>query len=395
MGLLDRLRSGRGSSLSASAEPPAISVSLLDGRDDLEVVGELAYQAALWRLCGGTVGERIRCGIVAVLVPEPTNRYDANAIAVQIDGNVVGYLPRATAQEYLPGLLHVMSARGGYVALRGVIVGGGYYDDGPGRLGVWLEHDPADFGVHSASLSRPVPPGHSSLDGVMRTGFTEAWLTDAEDDSYDLSWFNDLPEADRPAIAKLRELLASDPDPIDRHFQFAELEARLYRSRDLYESALVEYDATCARHDTEMESICEAFAAKWGKVPLLDTYRQMAIRQQKKRDWEACKWWAERGLALYGQRAAREDAVEDLIKRRNRAAAKLEATATARSHDQPAAPHRAVLTAIPSGNVPDTRDADAELEVLVCQQCNGRFERMRVRGRKPTLCPPCRAAAKP
>jgi hypothetical protein len=367
---------------------------LLGGRDDLEVVGELAYQTALWRLCGGTVGERIRCGIVAVLVPEPTNPYDANAIVVQIDGNVVGYLPRATAQEYLPGLLHVMSVRGGYVALRGVIVGGGYYDDGPGRLGVWLEHDPADFGMHSASLSRPVPPGHSSLDGVMRTGFTEAWLTDAEDDSYDLSWFNALPEADRPAIAKLRELLASDPDPIDRHFQFAELEARLYRSRDLYESALVEYDATCARHDAEMESICGAFAAKWGKVPLLDTYRQMAIRQQKKRDWEACKWWAERGLALYGRRAAREDAVEDLIKRRNRAAAKLEATATTRPHDQPAAPHRAVLTAIPSGNVPGTRDANTELEVLVCQQCNCRFERMRVRGRKPTLCPPCRAAAK-
>ena len=27
-----------------------------------------------------------------------------NAISVQIDGHVVGYLPRATAQEYLPGL---------------------------------------------------------------------------------------------------------------------------------------------------------------------------------------------------------------------------------------------------------------------------------------------------
>ena len=127
----------------------------------------------------------------------------------------------------------------------------------------------------------------------MRTGFTEAWLTDAEDDSYDLSWFNDLPEADRPAIAKLRELLA-DLDPIDRHFQFAELETRLYRSRELYESALDEYDEVCARHDAEMDSICEAFIAKWGKIPLLDTYRQMAIRQQKKRDWEACKWWAHR-----------------------------------------------------------------------------------------------------
>src|SRR5713101_9175022 len=227
MGLLDRLRGGRReSSVSTRQEVTAVSVSLLGGQDDLEVVGELAYQDALWRLSSGTLGDRIRRQIVAVLVPEPTNPYDANAIAVQIDGQVIGYLPRATAQEYLPGLQRLMSMRGGYIALRGVVVGGGYYNDGPGRLGVWLEHDPADFGVHPASFSRPAPPGHSSAGGVMRTGFTEAWLTDAEHDSYDLSWFNDLPEADRPAIAKLRELLAAEPDPIDRHFQFAELETR-------------------------------------------------------------------------------------------------------------------------------------------------------------------------
>ena len=229
---------------------------------------------------------------------------------------------------------------------------------------------------------------------VMRTGFTEAWLTDAEDDSYDLSWFNELPEADRPAIAKLRELLAVDPDPIDRHFQFAELEARLYRSRDLYESALAEYDEACARHDAEMEGICAAFMAKWGKIPLLDTYRQMAIRQQKLKDWQACQWWAERGLALYGQRAAREEAVEDLIKRRNRAIAKLEATAGPESRVRLERPPTAVVSAAPSGGLPGTSGQDAEIEVLVCQECNRRFERMRVRGRKPTLCPTCRTAAK-
>jgi hypothetical protein len=393
MGLLDRLRGGRTSSVPERA--PVAQVSLLSGQDDLEVVGELAYQSVLWQLCGGTVGERVRCDIVAVLVPEPANPYDPNAIGVQIDGHVVGYLPRATAQEYLPGLKQLMAVRSGYIALRGVIVGGGYYDDGPGRLGVWLEHDPADFGVHLASSSRSGPPGHSSADGVMRTGFTEAWLTDAEDDSYDLSWFNDLPEADRPAIAKLRELLAADPDPIDRHFQFAELEARLYRSRDLYESAPDEYDETCARHDAEMESICAAFMAKWGKIPLLDTYRQMAIRQQKRKDWLACKWWAERGLALYGQRAAREEAVEDLIKRRNRAVEKLKAAATPGRQVRPESTQSHVVALTPSGGLPGTADRDAELEVLVCQECGSRFERMRVRGRKPTLCPRCRTAAKP
>ncbi len=110
MGLLDRLRGGRrGSSGPARVETTAVSVSLLGGQDDLEVVGERAYQDVLWDLSGGTVGDRIRRHIVAVLVPEPTNPYDTNAIAVQIEGQVVGYLPRATAQEYLPGLQHLMS----------------------------------------------------------------------------------------------------------------------------------------------------------------------------------------------------------------------------------------------------------------------------------------------
>jgi len=392
MGLLDRMRGGRVSSVAAQAERRASAVFLLGGYDDLEVVGELAYQSALWRLCGGTIGERVRCDVVAVLVPEPSNPYDANAVAVQIDGQVVGYLPRAMAQEYLPGLKHLMSVRRGYVALRGVIVGGDRYVDGPGRLGVWLEHDPADFGVQPAAHTR-LPPGHPGVSGVLRTGFTEAWLTDAEDDSYDLSWFNNLPDADRPAIARLRELLAAERDPIDRHFQFAELETRLYRSRDLYGSALAEYDEACARHDAEMESICEAFMAKWGKVPLLDTYRQMAIRQQKKKDWHACRWWAERGLALYGQRAAREEAVEDLIKRRNRAVAKLEAMTAPRPQVQAEGPGRAVIAANPPGGMPGSRDTEAELEILACQECGRRFERMRVRGRKPTLCPTCRTAA--
>jgi hypothetical protein len=116
-----------------------------------------------------------------------------------------------------------------------------------------------------------------------------------------------------------------------------------------------------------MESICEAFMAKLGKIPLLDTHRQMAIRQQKKKDWEACKWWAERGLALYGQCAAREEAAEDLIKRRNRAVAKLEATAIPRRQVQLEGPHRAFVTAPPSGGTPGSTDSDAELEVLICQ----------------------------
>jgi HIRAN domain len=397
MGLLDRLRHDRSSTTAEQpTESPAamtVTAQLFSGDDDLEIVGEASYQNALWSICGGVEGDKIRHQTVAVLVPEPDNPYDPNAIAVHIDGHIVGYLAREVAQQYGPGLRSLMARCNGYVALRGVIVGGGYYPDGPGRLGVWLEHDPHDFGFEPNRGSTWSNPAGSTVPsgGTMRTGFTEAWLTDVEDDSYDLSWFNDLPDADRPAIAMLRDLLATDPDPIDRHFQFAELEARLYRCRDLYATALDEFDEACWRHDAEMETICAAFMAKWGKVPLLETYRQMAVRQQKQKDWEACRWWAERGLALYGYNAAREDAVEDLLKRRNRALAKLEAEHRG-SH---AAAVRTIDTAVAErSDVPPatTFATNSEIEDLVCNQCRGSFERVRVRGRKPLLCPACRSS---
>ncbi len=329
-----------------------------------------------------------------MLVPEPQNPYDHNAIAIHIDGHVVGYLRRDVAQQYGPGLHSLMARSNGYVALRGVIVGGGYYPDGPGRLGVWLEHDPQDFGLAPSRGSYQSDPSGRTVasGGAMRTGFSEAWLTDIDDDSYDLSWFNELPDADRPAIAMLQGLLATDPDPIDRHFQFAELETRLYRCRDLYDTALDDFDEACRRHDAEMETICACFIAKWGKVPLLEMYRQMAIRQQKRKDWEACRWWAERGLALYGNNAAREDAVEDLLKRRNRALAKLEAQqATSRQKSSVGSIEASVAE---TSHVPPdaTFVSNGEIEILVCRRCQGSFERVKVRGRKPLLCPACRSS---
>lgn len=60
-----------------------------------------------------------------------------------------------------------------------------------------------------------------------------------------------------------------------------------------------------------------------GQVPLLETYRQMAIRQQKAHNYSQALWWAERGIALYGNDCARPEAVEDLRSRAARYQAKL------------------------------------------------------------------------
>jgi hypothetical protein len=41
-----------------------------------------------------------------------------------------------------------------------------------------------------------------------------------------------------------------------------------------------------AANDSEMETIRQALMAKWGQLRWLETYRQMAIRQQKARNFE-------------------------------------------------------------------------------------------------------------
>jgi hypothetical protein len=121
---------------------------LLNGRQDLEVVGESFYQDNLWRLARAQPGgERVSVEITAVLAPEYENPHDPNAVGVWIDRLRVGYLSRDDARDYRPGLLALQRRHNVPVALPGVITGGGIRRDGPGRLGVFLSHDPADFGL--------------------------------------------------------------------------------------------------------------------------------------------------------------------------------------------------------------------------------------------------------
>jgi hypothetical protein len=222
MGLLDRLRHRK----PGAEEPPAqlpppgagaagtfrertvsVTARLYGGDETLEVVGESYRQEALWRIVGAPPGSRVRHPVNAVLYPETANSHDPNAISIQIDGHLVGYLAREDAAAYRPGLLALMEKEGGsYIALEGVVIGGRH---GTGSLGVFLDHDPEDFGLSTAG-----PP--PVFRGDMRTGFSEAWLADADDDDYDLSWYYELPDGDRAGTTKLRELLASDPDPGSR-----------------------------------------------------------------------------------------------------------------------------------------------------------------------------------
>jgi hypothetical protein len=89
--------------------------------------------------------------VCAVLAAEPDNPYDANAISVWVQGLKVGYLSRDDARRLRPGLLALERKHSMPIACSGVITGGGMRADGPGRLGVFLDYDPADFGLRAPS----------------------------------------------------------------------------------------------------------------------------------------------------------------------------------------------------------------------------------------------------
>ncbi|MBI4213295.1 MAG: HIRAN domain-containing protein [Chloroflexi bacterium] len=280
----------------------------------MEIVGESHHQDNLWRLVGHKASRaRVRIHAWAAFVPESDNEYDPNAVSVWVEGLKVGYLSREHASKYRSRLLALETEHNRRpIALPAVIIGPGTSDDGPGSLGVFLSRElddvHGDFERGSGRASQP-------LGFTVRTALSDALATDEADDTYDLSWMQRLPSDGVGAITKLRELLQDERDPLDRHFMFNQLEAVLYKHRDVFGSALQEYEDACRRHDSEMGAIREAFVAKWGKVPLLETYRQMCISSAKEKEFQKALWWAERGISLYGADAFRAEAVEDLKKR--------------------------------------------------------------------------------
>jgi len=292
-----------------SSAPKSVEVTLCDGDETLEVVGESHYQEALWSIVGGPTTEHVRQDIIAILLPETTNAYDPNAIAVWIDGLQVGYLSRDNAVRYRPGLLALYQKHAIPVALRGEIIGGGQRGDGIGYLGVFLRHDPTDFGLAAVPTS----------DGThVRTGRHEAGAS-----VYDLGA---LPQDDVGAIKQLRRLLEQEQDPLARHFAYAELEHRLYHCRDVFASALDEFDTACHAHDHEMDAFRPALIAQFDGMPLLETYRQMCIRKQKAHLWQDVITWAERGVVFYGEDALDPEFVNDLRQRAANATEKLNPT---------------------------------------------------------------------
>lgn len=69
-------------------------------RFDSAVVGESNYQRALAAICGGRSAKPPKKPVTATLVLDDKNKFDKNAVYIEIDGRKVGHLAREHAEAY-------------------------------------------------------------------------------------------------------------------------------------------------------------------------------------------------------------------------------------------------------------------------------------------------------
>jgi hypothetical protein len=100
---------------------------VLEGDELVRVVGTSHYQDALLELTNRQEDEEIRVEKIAVFVPEPDNPHDPNAIAIQIDGRLVGYLSRDENRRWLDVVTQAEVGAEAMIAGRGGTTGLGVF----------------------------------------------------------------------------------------------------------------------------------------------------------------------------------------------------------------------------------------------------------------------------
>lgn len=83
-----------------------------DTYPNVEVAGEAWREREITTAVGQNprLDEEIEVNVPAVLVPEPDNPHDQNAISVRVNGHVVGYVERADTKKYLKDVQRVTAS---------------------------------------------------------------------------------------------------------------------------------------------------------------------------------------------------------------------------------------------------------------------------------------------
>src|SRR5829696_3709359 len=99
----------------------------------VDAAGESHYQAALEHIAGGRTCFGVHSPLVtAVLVREPTNPYDPNAVRVEADGRPLGYVPKEDAPRF-HAVLDKLAGQDRSATCRARLTGG--WDRGHGERG--------------------------------------------------------------------------------------------------------------------------------------------------------------------------------------------------------------------------------------------------------------------
>lgn len=105
-----------------------------------EIVGESNYQKALDRIAGGKSEDGHELSVTAELILDDRNPHDNQAVRVQVDGNIVGYLSKQDARNYRRWLRDQEAPARVIVECQALIVGGWRRGSGDeGHYGVRLD----------------------------------------------------------------------------------------------------------------------------------------------------------------------------------------------------------------------------------------------------------------
>ena len=124
----------------------------LFGRRDLPLAGTSHRQEVLARIAGGALRRREHVAFTALIVPEPDNPHDPNAIAVVAEGRgPVGYFGRRDALRY-KALAEELIGRDAVGVCEAYLTGG--WDD-EATIGVRLEIEGPEDTAQQVRADRP------------------------------------------------------------------------------------------------------------------------------------------------------------------------------------------------------------------------------------------------
>ena len=123
-------------------KPQDKTVSIVDmatGDFSQPIVGESHYQEQLRAIAAGRTAKGERVEFRVVLMPEPKNKYDPNAVVLYAEnGGIIGHLSREDAEEYQPAIAAFIKTRGRYPSCNAMMAGG---RGDKKTIGVWLDID--------------------------------------------------------------------------------------------------------------------------------------------------------------------------------------------------------------------------------------------------------------